>query len=121
VSRIKHIEIAGVDGNRLQAYYAELFGWDITHRDVGGFDYHDIDLPGELTGGIRHEPNGKPEIVIYVEVDDLEGSIENARALGGSVRIPPTHHGDFRFALMQDPEGNPVGLTQRRDDEQEDK
>ena len=103
MSRIKHIEIAGVDGFKLQAFYGELFGWGTSHRDVGGFDYHDVDIPGELTAGIRHEPKGKPEVVVYVEVTDLEGSIEKAEALGGSTRIPPTQHGSLRFALITDP------------------
>ena len=113
VSKIKHIKIAGVDGYKLQVFYGKLFGWGISRREVGGFDYHDIDIPGALTAGIRHEPKGEPEIVIYVEVNDLDRSVEKAEALGGSIRIPPTQHGSLRFALIEDPEGNPVGLTEQ--------
>ena len=111
--KIKHIEIAGVDGYKLQAFYGKLFGWLISRREVGGFDYHDNDIPGELTAGIRHEPKGKPEIVVYVEVNDLDRSVEKAEDLGGRIRIPPTQHGSLRFALIEDPEGNPVGLTEK--------
>ncbi len=111
--RIKHVEIAGIDGEGLQRFYGELFGWNIKHRDVGGFDYFDVDVPGSITAGIRHEPKGQPEIVVYVEVIDLDRSVEDAEALGATIRIPPVQHGNLRFALIEDPEGNPIGLTQQ--------
>ena len=112
MAKIKHVEIAGKDGGKLQAFYGELFDWTITRRDVAGFDYYDIELGGELSAGIRHEPQGKPETVVYVEVSDLDQTVEQAKALGASIRIPPMRHGDLCFALIEDPEGNPIGLTQ---------
>ncbi len=114
MGRIKHIEIAGVDGPKLESFYAELFGWKINRKKVGGFDYGDIELPEEPTAGIRHEPHGKPEIVIYIEVVDVDAAVEEARALGATIRIPPIQYGDVRFALFEDPEGNAIGLTQAK-------
>lgn len=117
MAKIKHIEIAGVDGGRLESFYRDLFGWEITRRKVGGFDYSDIQLPKGLdapTAGIRHEPEGQPEIVVYVEVADLKESVKKAEATGRAVRIPPMEHGDLYFALVEDPEGNPIGLIQER-------
>lgn len=112
MAKIKHIEIAGVDGAALRSFYGELFGWQITRRDAGGFDYYDVEAGGEPTAGIRPEPEGRPEIVVYVEVSDLDGAVERARELGGTVRIPPMEHGDLHFALVEDPEGNPIGLIE---------
>lgn len=115
--RIGHVEIAGKDGGKLRSFYEELFGWTIARRDVAGFDYYDVELGGEPGGaptmGIRHEPEGEPEIVVYVEVEDLEAAVEKAQELGATVRIPPMESGDLRFALIRDPEGNPIGLTQK--------
>ena len=113
--RIKHFEIAGTDGEKLEAFYGGLFGWDITRRDVAGFLYRDMDVPGELTAGIRHEPQGKAEIVVYIEVEDLSVALRRAVALGAKVRIPQTEFGAGHFALIEDPEGNPIGLTQERE------
>lgn len=112
MAKIKHIEIAGTDGGKLMSFYHDLFDWPITKRDVGGYDYYDVKASGGPTTGIRHEPDGKAEIVIYVEVSDLDKSVEKARKLGAQIRIPPMEYGDLRFALIEDPEGNPVGLTQ---------
>jgi len=114
MAKIKHIEIAGNDGGKLKSFYSELFDWSINRRDIEGFDYYDIEIDGEPTAGIRHEPEGKPEIVVYVEVKELEASVEKARSLGATVRIPPMEYGDLQFAVVADPEGNPIGLTQEK-------
>ncbi|HSR52507.1 MAG TPA: VOC family protein [Acidobacteriota bacterium] len=112
MAKIKHIEVAGPDGGRLKSFYGDLFHWDMKRRDIAGFDYYDLQGGSEPSLGIRHEPQGSAEIVIYIEVDDLEGTVEKAQKLGASVRIPPMEHEGLRFALVEDPEGNPVGLTQ---------
>ena len=112
MSTIKHIEIAGPDGGKLNTFYSKLFNWTIQRREVGGFDYYDVLNQESPTLGIRPEPEGKPEIVLYVGVSDLDAYVEKAVALGAAVRIPPLRHGDLYFALILDPAGNPVGLMQ---------
>ena len=114
MAKIKHIEIAGIDGARLKSFYGDLFDWEIKRNEIVEFDYYDIVAGNEPTAGIRHEPKGKPEIVIYVEVIDLHQSVEKAKALGAAVRIPPKTYGELQFALIEDPEGNPIGLTQEK-------
>jgi hypothetical protein len=70
---------------------------------------------GPVGGGIRHEPDGKPEVVFYVEVDDVKLAIEHAKALGATVRIEPINTGDVTFGMIRDPQGNSVGLIERPD------
>lgn len=110
---IKHVEIAGINGERLESFYSELLGWQIERRHPGGFNYGHVAFNDALSAGIRHEPEGPAEIVIYVEVEDVEASVEHAVSLGATIRIPPMQAGDLFFALIQDPEGNPLGLTQK--------
>lgn len=112
---IVHIEFAGVNGAQLESFYRDLFGWSINRENVGGFPYGRINFgASELTGGIRHEPEGKAELVIYVGVEDLATSFAKAQELGGSVLIPPMETPEVTFALIADPEGNPIGLVQNR-------
>jgi len=113
VGKISHIEFAGPDAESLRAFYGQLFGWGTSGRDVGGYRYFDIEMPGDLTGGIRHEPQGAAEVVAYVEVDDLDTSVQRAEALGAKVRIPLKSLGAVRFALVEDPGGNPIGLIEK--------
>ena len=112
MGKIRHIEFAGPDAERLRSFYGQLFGWATSCREVGGDRYYDIEMPGDLTAGIRHEPQGAAEVVAYVEVDDLEGSVQRAEALGAKVRIPPKALDAVRFALVEDPGGNPIGLIE---------
>lgn len=113
-ARIVHFEVAGRNGDALEHFYAELFDWKINRESPAGHTYGRIDLAksGELTGGIRHEPQGKAEVVFYVEVPDLPDAVGRAKELGGSVRIPPMDFDGMKFALLQDPAGNPVGLIE---------
>lgn len=112
MARIKHIEFAGTDGASLRDFYGQLFDWPTSRRESAGFDYYDVDTGGDFSTGIRHEPEGCAEIVVYVEVENVERAVERARGLGARVRIPPMAHGALAFALIEDPQGNPVGLTQ---------
>lgn len=107
----KHIEIAGPDGEELREFYASVFGWRIEKREIAGSDYYDIATSGFPTAGIRHEPRGKAEVIVYYEVDDLDETVLRAESAGASIRIPPMEYGDLRFALIEDPQGNPIGLT----------
>jgi predicted enzyme related to lactoylglutathione lyase len=114
---IIHFEVAGTDGTALETFYAELFKWKIDHQGEGDMQYGFISegSAGAVGGGIRHEPDGKPEVVFYVEVDDVKLAIEHAKALGATVRIEPINTGDVTFGMIRDPQGNSVGLIERPD------
>ncbi len=112
---IVHIEVAGTDGPALETFYTKLFGWEIDHRGEGDMQYGFIKdgSAGPIGGGVRHEPNGKSEVVFYVEVDDLAEAVSQAESLGAKVRIAPIETGEVTFAMIIDPQGNPVGLIQK--------
>ena len=114
MSLIGHIEIAGKNGQELETFYSNLLDWKILRRDIGGFAYGDVQTEKGPTIGIRHEPEGKAEIVLYVEVGDLKQSVARAEELGSTVRIAPRDGGNVLFALIEDPQGNPLGLTQKK-------
>ena len=116
MSKVRHIEFAGPDADSLRSFYGRLFGWAASGRDVGGYQYFDLEMPGGLTAGIRQEPQGVGEIVAYVDVEDLATSVQQAQALGAKIRIPPKIVGAIRFALVEDPAGNPIGLTEELKD-----
>lgn len=114
---IIHFEVAGTDGPELESFYRSLFDWKIDHQGEGDMQYGFISdgSAGPIGGGIRHEPTGGAEVVFYVEVEDLSDAMEQAQALGGSVRIEPIDTGDVTFGMIRDPQGNSIGLIQRPD------
>ncbi|MHC4989507.1 MAG: VOC family protein [Planctomycetota bacterium] len=113
---IVHFEIAGCDGAALESFYSSLFDWAIERREIGGFPYGRVKTGAgqAFDGGIRHEPDGAPEVVLYVEVPDLEAAMARAKHLGATVRIPPMTAGEVTFGMILDPEGNPVGIVQQK-------
>jgi predicted enzyme related to lactoylglutathione lyase len=43
---------------------------------------------------------------VYITVDDIEATVEQAKALGGKVLLPPIQiEGTGKFTLIQDPQG----------------
>lgn len=109
---IRHVEFAGQDGEALQRFYTELFGWPMAKRSPGGHDYFDFAAGDRVSGGIRHEADGPGETIVYVDFDDLDEALSRAVALGASVRIPPLARDGGRFALVVDPAGNTIGLLE---------
>jgi predicted enzyme related to lactoylglutathione lyase len=53
-------------------------------------------------------------VIIYVQVDDLQASLEKAESHGGQTLVPPRPipSGMGSFALFLDPNGNCIGLYQ---------
>lgn len=109
-------EITSQDAERAQKFYAELFGWQVSADPaMGGYGIVDTGGgDGAVSGGIGPSsgPEDKPGVKIYMRVDDMDAYLDRAEKLGGRKLVPPTDlPGDFgRFAIFQDPDGNPVGL-----------
>ena len=104
-------EISSAGHDKLQAFYADLFDWDIT--PLPGMDYALVDTGGGVGGGITDATGGGNEVVVYVEVDDLEAHLRRAEELGGRVVTPVTVIPDMvTFAQLADPDGNTIGLVQ---------
>ncbi len=107
---VVHWEIAGRNVPVLREFYAKAFGW--TFVDVGPTDC--LVNPGEggVGGGLMETPEGVPPYVtVYIRVDDLDATLAEIAALGGTVLVPPTAINETaRFAMFTDPDGNRVGL-----------
>jgi len=104
---VVHFEIGCRQSQKTQEYYAKLFGWKIQQAGPAAM----IDTGGAVTGHITelgHEPFHYT--IFYVEVDDVQAYLDKAKALGGKMLVPPIDIPTGKFAWMQDPEGNTVGL-----------
>ncbi len=112
---VAFFEITSADHERAQNFYAELFGWQVA-ADAAMGGYGLVDTGGgesAIGGGIGPSQGpGDTGVKIYVRVEDLDACLDRAEQLGGTRLVPPTDlPGDFgRFAVLADPDGNPVGL-----------
>jgi predicted enzyme related to lactoylglutathione lyase len=93
-------------------FYSQLFGWDeITQHDMGPMGMYLIfGRNGRQLGGMfdqsKQDKPGHAYWLGYVSVDDLEGSVERAKAARGSVLTGPMDvPGGDRIAQLMDPHG----------------
>jgi uncharacterized protein len=103
-----------------QSFYSQVFGW--TYQvGTGGFAYvHFPVVTQPLLGGIGQAdssaPGFEPGHSFYILVDDLEATIASALAAGGAKYMDPASVDGYRFAMIKDPEGNPLGLIEPFED-----
>jgi len=108
-----HFEIIGNDGPRLHKFYADLFDWNVGESmpDMGHYALVDGASSG-LPGGIGQAMDGSgPRVTVYIQVPDLQATLDNAVAMGGQVLMPPTEIPNIvTLAMFADPDGNAIGL-----------
>jgi predicted enzyme related to lactoylglutathione lyase len=114
---VVHFEITGKDGKALQDYFSQLFGWEIDANNPMGYGL--VAREGNTTpdgigigGGVSSGPEGYPgHVTVYVEVDDVEGSLAKAEQLGGTRMMGPDEVMEgLVVGLFNDPEGHTIGV-----------
>ena len=106
---VVHFEVGCRDIPKAEAFYSRLFGWTINAAgpaamiDTGS----DTGIDGHMSA-LGHEPHHYT--IFYVQVDDVQGCIDQATGLGGKMLVPPVKIPGGTFAWIADPDGNTVGL-----------
>jgi uncharacterized protein len=114
---VVHFEVIGKDGDKLQSYYAELFGWNIDADNpmkygiVKGED-NPAEM-GSIGGGIATGPDGyEGHVTFYFGVPDIEAALQKAEELGGTRVMGPEKVMDsVELGQFKDPEGHLIGLV----------
>ena len=116
---VVHFEVIGKDGEKLQSYYSELFGWEI---DAGNpMNYGIVSREGNVNpdgagigGGVGPGPEGyEGHVTFYIEVPDVEAALAKAESLGGKRTMGPDEvPGGPVLGQFTDPEGHLIGVVQ---------
>jgi hypothetical protein len=112
---VVHFEIGCRGKARTGAFYTNTFGW--TSAPYGPFSEKLMTgaregIEGHITS-LGHEPHNY--VIIYIQVEDLASALARVSAEGGRTVVPAVEIPDGdAFAWIADPEGNLVGLLQRR-------
>jgi len=118
---VVHFEVIGKDGQRLQSYYGELFGWEIDANNA--MNYGSVQREGNtnadgagIGGGVGAGPEGyEGHVTFYVEVPDAEAALARADELEGTrVMGPDQVMEGLVIGQFADPEGHLVGVVQRQ-------
>jgi len=98
-----------------KAFYEPVVpGWSIGERNPGDIDYRMIGRSdGGNAGGIlrmgddMREQDAKPVWLGYISVGDVDATVSQIEAKGGTAHMPPTDiEGVGRIAMVADPQGN---------------
>ena len=118
---VVHFEVIGKDGQRLQSYYGELFGWEIDANNA--MNYGSVQREGNtnadgagIGGGVGAGPEGyEGHVTFYVEVPDAEAALARADELEGTRVMGPDQVVEgLVIGQFADPEGHLVGVVQRQ-------
>jgi uncharacterized protein len=118
---VVHFEVIGQDGEKLQSFYSDLFGWQIDSDNP--MNYGIVQRDGNtnadgvgIGGGIGRGPEGYTgHVTFYVEVPDVEAALAKAESIGGSRIMGPDKVAEgVEIGQFSDPEGHVIGLTQAR-------
>lgn len=109
---ICHLEIPTTDLKRSGEFYKKLFGWEI---DYGWGPNYAVFNTGEgvLTGGglDRKDKIVPGSIIIYIQVEDINGMLDKVEKLGGKkVQEKKDIPNVGWFGLFEDLDGNTIGL-----------
>jgi len=116
---VVHFEITGKDGEKLQGFYSDLFGWDIDANNE--FKYGTVSREGNVNadgvgigGGIATGPQGyEGHVTFYVQVPDVEETLAKAESQGATRMMGPDEVMEgLVIGLFTDPEGHAIGVMQ---------
>ena len=117
---VVHFEVIGKDGEKLQSYYSELFGWEIDSDNPMGYGI--VQREGNtnaegvgIGGGVGGGPEGYDgHVTFYIEVPDVEAALAKAESLGGKRIMGPDEVPGMGIVLghFSDPEGHVIGVVQ---------
>jgi len=115
---VVHFEVIGKDGDKLQRYYSELFGWEVNADNEMGYGIvaregntgtEGVGIGGGIAGG---PPGYDGHVTFYVAVPDVEAALAKAESLGGTrIMGPETIMDMVELGQFSDPEGHVIGVV----------
>jgi hypothetical protein len=108
-------------------FYNRVFGWTIDPVRGGGGDYHRVEtipvdregvpqVRGAINGGLfRKGTHGVDVTFLELEVESIDETLRKVLENGGNLVREKRPMLDFAFfAIVQDPDGNHLGLMEYR-------
>ena len=114
-------DLMTTDAKAAEVFYRDVVGWDATDSGMPDRSYTMLSMGGDQVGGLMPIPKeacdrgGKPMWTGYIGVEDVDASVKELKAKGGTVKRPPEDiPGVGRFAVVTDPYGATFSLFTAR-------
>src|ERR1043166_5208922 len=95
IGAISWTDLTVPNAEAVRDFYAQVVGWKAEPLDMGGYSDYCMNAPatGETKVGICHAKGENadipPQWLVYINVENLTQSVENAKRLGGKVVREP--------------------------------
>ena len=117
---INGFDLTVENADEVRDFYAAVVGWTVEPLDMGGYADYVMKSPetGEWTAGVCHarglNADLPPQWLVYITVPDLEASLAQCLALGGTQLTPikGDHGAENSYATIKDPAGAVLTLMQ---------
>jgi predicted enzyme related to lactoylglutathione lyase len=109
---VVHLELHTGDREGASAFYAALCGWRPRPVDTGAGTYWSVGLSEGVGGGMVEAPTPRSLWLPYVEVEDVRGVTQRARAMGARVPVEPREGPVGWRSVVATPAGAELALWQ---------
>ena len=110
--QIGWIDLTVPDASQLRDFYQQVTGWEPAPVEMGGYQDFCMHPPGESqpVAGICHARGQNADLppvwLVYINVADLDQSVQRLQQLGGKLRRPVESMGNMGcFCVIEDPAG----------------
>ncbi|MCC6891917.1 MAG: VOC family protein [Anaerolineae bacterium] len=113
---VSWFELPASDMERAVQFYNTIFGIELKREDFGGVPHGIFERSeeGAVTGAVVFDPDNKPSMTgtrLYLNAEgELDAVLGRVQGAGGKVLLPNTAIAVGRIGIIQDTEGNCVGL-----------
>jgi predicted enzyme related to lactoylglutathione lyase len=107
------------NAEEIRNFYCDVVGW--TYAEVNQGEYNDFNILNlnneeEVVAGICHKrgevANFPSQWLNYLNIENLDSSLNKCRPLGGQIIVGPTKMGNANHAVIQDPAGDYLALME---------
>ncbi|HEY3817245.1 MAG TPA: VOC family protein [Polyangiaceae bacterium] len=110
--QIVHWEIQSQSPDKLHRFYSDVFGWSIDANNPMNYGMVASGGSDGINGGIGGSPQPGSRVLVYANVEDINGTLGKIESLGGRTLMPRTDLGMVIMAIYEDPEGNTMGIIE---------
>ncbi len=116
---VTQFQIVAKSPEKTAEFYSKLFGWSVDSNNAMGYRVVQTGSEAGIQGGIwPSPPEGHAMVQLFIDVEDLKATVEQAVQLGARVIIPPQKLPDGdEMAMVLDPEGISFGLVKLKTSE----
>jgi uncharacterized protein len=107
-----HAEIRSEDPDATREFFGQLFDWKVAAEGgFPGYTFMDTGVEGGPAVAISPRQGADDEVLFFVGVEDVAGTLSRAEELGGTIVQPVQQVPGVSFGVLADAHGHRIGVA----------